>query len=98
MKRAERTVEAMIQMYCHDHHLRNSHLCSDCKELLEYSFSRIEKCCLKVNKSTCAKCPSHCYNPQMKERIILVMRYSGPRMIYCHPILATAHLIKSMKS
>ena len=38
------------------------------------------------------KCPTHCYKPEMRERVRAVMRYSGPRMLREHPVLAIAHL------
>lgn len=45
------------------------------------------------HKPTCGSCSVHCYKPSMKKRIIEVMRYSGPRMIFHHPLLACAHLV-----
>ena len=35
----------------------------------------------------------HCYQPQMREQIRQVMRYSGPRMLFHHPVMAIRHLI-----
>jgi len=35
----------------------------------------------------------HCYKPAMRENIRAVMRYSGPRMISHHPLMAIQHLI-----
>ena len=39
----------------------------------------------------------HCYQPQMREQIRQVMRYSGPRMLLYHPVLAIWHLVCSNK-
>ena len=39
----------------------------------------------------------HCYQPQMREQIRQVMRFSGPRMLLYHPVLAVWHLICSKK-
>ena len=47
------------------------------------------------NKTFCSNCKVHCYKPDMREQIRRVMRYSGPRMIKTHPILAIRHLIES---
>ena len=33
----------------------------------------------------------------MKEKIKLVMRYSGPRMMTDHPVIAMKHLIETKK-
>ena len=35
--------------------------------------------------------------PFMREKIREVMRFSGPRMIFHHPIMAVSHLIESNK-
>ena len=35
---------------------------------------------------------------EMREKIRLVMRYSGPRMIYTHPIMGFRHLFKKIKN
>jgi hypothetical protein len=37
----------------------------------------------------------HCYKPAMREKIKNVMRYSGPRVTFRHPILALFHVIDS---
>jgi hypothetical protein len=46
---------------------------------------------------TCAKCPVHCYRPELRERIRAVMRYAGPRMLFRHPRLAILHLWDRVK-
>jgi hypothetical protein len=93
MKREARTIETMIQIYCHDRHSREEQLCPDCADLLEYALARLEKCPFQENKCTCAKCPIHCYKPNMREKVRDVMRYAGPRMLRRHPILALRHLM-----
>ena len=35
--------------------------------------------------------------PVMREKIREVMRFSGPRMIYSHPITAIRHVIETKK-
>ncbi|MFA5375515.1 MAG: nitrous oxide-stimulated promoter family protein [Dehalococcoidia bacterium] len=96
IKREGNTVRAMIDMYCHKHH-NSSELCQECSALLEYAHRCLEKCPFREGKTTCLKCPVHCYKPVMRERIREVMRYSGPRMIYRHPIAAILHLIDSRR-
>jgi hypothetical protein len=54
---------------------------------------RLEKCPFEEGKTTCARCPVHCYKPEMREKIRAVMRYSGPRMLYRHPMLTIFHII-----
>lgn len=64
-----------------------------CKELLEYSRERLDKCPFGEGKTICTKCPVHCYRQEMRQKIRTVMRYSGPRMLYKHPVIAIQHLI-----
>ena len=73
-------------------------LCADCAELLAYARARLEKCRYGAEKPTCAKCTTHCYKPAMRERVRAVMRYSGPRMLKEHPVLAVAHLADGRKT
>jgi len=94
MTREARTIDVMIHIYCHDHHgIRGSELCPDCAELMSYAGLRLEKCPFQENKTTCARCPVHCYRPAMRDRIKAVMRYAGPRMLLRHPVLALLHLL-----
>ncbi|MFH0914897.1 MAG: nitrous oxide-stimulated promoter family protein [bacterium] len=67
-------------------------LCSECGPLLAYAERRVARCRFGDQKPTCARCTVHCYAPVMRERIRVVMRYSGPRMTTRHPLLALAHL------
>ena len=93
MTRERRTVAVMIALYCRDHHRSEDTLCPECSELMGYAHARLDKCPFGEGKTTCARCPVHCYRPAMRERIRTVMRYAGPRMILRHPVLALRHLI-----
>ncbi|MCK9547174.1 MAG: nitrous oxide-stimulated promoter family protein [Sphaerochaeta sp.] len=86
-------VEKMIRMYCKGKKHSNNGLCPSCSELVEYAQMRIDYCPLMEAKSFCSSCPVHCYNTEMRQRIRVAMRYSGPRMVYHHPLLALAHLM-----
>lgn len=92
LKREARTIEAMVHITCHRRHDTRRELCAECQELLEYAFVRLEKCPFQEEKSTCVNCKVHCYRPDMRERIRLVMRDAGPHMVYRHPHLAFMHL------
>lgn len=87
-----RTVEYMIRLYCHAHHSAAGELCQECSNLLDYAEQRLKSCPLQPDKPVCANCPIHCYKPEMREKIRRVMKYSGPRMMFHHPILATQYL------
>jgi hypothetical protein len=91
--REKKTVEAMIRLYCADHHGAAAELCESCAELRDYALGRLMRCPFQEGKTTCTRCPVHCYRPAERERIRIVMRYAGPRMIRRHPILALWHLL-----
>ncbi|MCJ7769641.1 MAG: nitrous oxide-stimulated promoter family protein [Dehalococcoidales bacterium] len=96
ISREGNTVAVMIALYCRKHHLADG-FCTQCKELLEYANERLEKCPFGERKTTCARCPVHCYRLEMRQRIRAVMRYSGPRMIYKHPVMAIRHLMDGQR-
>jgi hypothetical protein len=65
--------------------------------LLEYAKRRLDRCRFGEEKPTCGRCPVHCYGRAEKAAVIDVMRYSGPRMIVKHPVLAIRHLRDAME-
>jgi len=95
--REKKTIDAMIHLYCRKHHGTHGELCPECNELHEYAMLRLSKCPFQENKSTCGKCLVHCYKPDMKKKVNKVMRYSGPRMLLYHPILALHHVFDGRK-
>jgi len=92
MEREKKTIKVMIELHCRGKHQTKKELCPECFEILNYANFRLDKCRYGSYKTTCSKCPTHCYKPTMKEEIRKVMRYSGPKMIYKHPVLAIYHL------
>ena len=97
IEREDKTITAMIRLYCHDHHGTQEALCEECTGLLAYARLRLEKCPYQAEKPTCAHCPIHCYRPDMRERVREVMRYAGPRMLLHHPVLALRHLLDGLR-
>ena len=105
-KRAQefKVVELMIQVYCKGKHKNRlalksaENLCADCKSLCDYVRERVEKCPFMETKTFCSMCRVHCYKSDMREKIRLVMRYSGPRMLKYHPILAIRHVILTVQT
>ena len=87
----QKVLETMNGLYCRNNH-RDKSLCPDCANLLEYASQRSERCPYGENKTFCKNCKTHCYKPDMRERIKTVMRYSGPRMLFRHPVLFAQHL------
>lgn len=97
-KKEKELIPGMIQKYCKaKHNPENGELCEDCKALTEYALFRLEKCPFKENKPFCSFCKIHCYKADMREKIKAVMRYSGPRMIFTHPVYALSHLVQMIK-
>ncbi|MGI1659421.1 MAG: nitrous oxide-stimulated promoter family protein [Desulfitobacterium sp.] len=92
-QREKKTVEVMIKLYCKDNHKTESELCTVCQELFSYSLKRAENCMFGEDKPVCGDCTVHCYKKDMREKIRVVMRYSGPRMILQHPVMAIQHLV-----
>jgi hypothetical protein len=92
-EREKATLRAMIGLYCRDLHHSGDVLCEECAALLEYALARLDKCTFGADKPKCSDCTVHCYKPAMRERIRDVMRYSGPRMMVRHPVLALGHVV-----
>jgi hypothetical protein len=97
LEREQHTIAVMAGMYCRAHHgpaERDAEgLCVECAELMAYARLKLGCCRYGVQKPTCLNCPTHCYGPHMRERVREVMRYSGPRMLKTHPVLAARHLL-----
>lgn len=87
----------MIRLYCRKNHRSKDAVCFECRELLDYAEERSSHCPFMENKTFCSNCSVHCYRPDMRERMRLVMAFSGPRMLFCHPGMALWHLICSVK-
>jgi len=94
-----KTIPVMIKMYCNHHHkTKKGELCEECKKLNDYSLYRLNKCPFKYNKKFCNFCKVHCYQAEMREKIKEVMKFSGPRMIFTHPLFAISHLFQKIRS
>jgi len=97
MQREAATIKAMIRIYCRHHHGSKQNLCDSCSELLDYALKRLKNCPFQEKKTTCGKCPVHCYKPDMRKKIRDVMRYVGPRMILYHPVMGLMHTIDGFR-
>ena len=93
----KKVVSLMISLYCKKKHKHKKELCSVCQELTNYALTRIERCPFMENKTFCSNCKVHCYKPDMRRQIKEVMRFSGPRMLFYHPVLAIKHVIETKK-
>jgi hypothetical protein len=94
----QKTIRLMIGIYCcaaHGHQ-RQEPICQECVRLADYAEARLERCPWGEKKPTCARCPAHCYKPDMREAVRNVMRFSGPRMLVHHPVRGIRHLFKGL--
>ncbi len=95
-EREKQLVSQMIALYCKKQHGGKS-LCPDCAALDAYARQRSDRCPFMETKTFCSNCKVHCYKPEMREKIRAVMRFSGPRMLFHHPVIAIRHMIETKK-
>ncbi len=94
--REKRMVSEMIALYCcKQHGSPQGVLCPECEELAAYARQRSDRCPFMETKTFCSNCRVHCYRPDMRDRIRAVMRFSGPRMLFHHPIAAIRHVVST---
>ena len=97
IQREARTLRAMFRLFCRSNHGRQADLCPQCAELQAYALQRLAHCPFQEGKTVCARCPVHCYKPEMRTRIKLVMRTAGPRMLLRHPLLTIQHTLDARR-
>ena len=98
LRTEHRTIKVMIGMYCHDHHKPSDEFCQECGALFDYATKRIDHCPWGAEKPACSQCTIHCYEQSRRAKIIQIMRYSGPRMLFRHPFYAIAHLLTKQRA
>lgn len=96
-EREKKMVSEMIALYCRKKHGTKGTLCPECAALNGYARQRSDKCPFMETKTFCSNCKVHCYKPEMREKIRIVMRFSGPQMIFHHPVAAIRHVIETKK-
>ena len=90
-----KTVRKMIEIYCKGQHRRKSgDLCESCAELMHLCRSKGRAMPTYGRKKHFVPCAKHTvmHRPignELKE----VMRYSGPRMLWIHPIMTIRHIL-----
>ncbi|WP_242479138.1 nitrous oxide-stimulated promoter family protein [Lamprobacter modestohalophilus] len=101
IRREKRTITAMLNLYCQDHHAArgvSSQRCDACDELLRYAHQRLDNCVFGELKQPCNQCTVHCYSKSLRPRIVEVMRYAGPRMTLRYPLLSILHLWDKLRA
>lgn len=97
IRQEQRTIDAMLGIYCRDHHGTARRLCPDCESLRSYAHQRLATCPFQEEKPVCNRCEVHCYSVAKREQVRAVMRYAGPRMPLRHPWLALRHLLDKLR-
>lgn len=96
-QREKQMVSQMITLYCRRTHHTRGALCPDCAALNQYACARSDRCPFMETKTFCSNCRVHCYKPDMQEKIRIVMRFSGPRMIFYRPVVAIRHVVETKR-
>ena len=96
-QREKQMVSLMITLYCRRTHHTREALCPDCAALNQYACARSDRCPFMETKTFCSNCRIHCYKPDMREKIRIVMRFSGPRMIFYRPVVAIRHVVETKR-
>lgn len=78
-EREKRTVSQMIALYCAANHKDEPH--------------EVRAVCGKPLCAACAELGAYCAKRTEREAIRAVMRFSGPRMLFAHPVAALRHLL-----
>ncbi len=97
LAREWKTMAAMVRCFCRGRHGGQADLCPQCRQLLDYATTRLQRCRFVADKPTCANCPVHCYQPHRREQMREVMRYAGPQMLWRHPILSLRHWLDGFR-
>jgi len=98
MQREAKTVAAMIDISCTEHHgTPRGELCGTCADLLDYALLRLARCPFQEGKTSCGNCRVHCYKPDMRERAREAMRTAGPRMPLRHPLMTIWHFFDGLR-
>ena len=86
IEREKQTIKLMVEIYCKKKHGTKGELCAECHKRLSF-------CKFGEEKSTCSRCPIHCYKKDMKEKAKEVMKFSGPRMLLYKPSEVVRHAL-----
>ncbi|MGY3765492.1 nitrous oxide-stimulated promoter family protein [Vagococcus vulneris] len=86
------TVQAMIAIYFKQ--FSDEEHQKEREEIERYAMKRLDFCQFGDDKPTCKTCPVHCYSKKYREKMKVIMIYSGPRMLIYHPLMSIKHFIK----
>jgi len=93
LKSEENDLIFMIKYYCKGNHA-SENPCEECTQLIEYAKMRLSLCRFKERKPVCSGCKIHCYSKEYKEKIKMIMHFSGPKMLFVNPLIVLRHIIR----
>jgi hypothetical protein len=83
LDRERKTIEVMVQFYCHTH--PDAAPCPECRKLLDYAKARLASCGFASEKPLCATCAFRCFESTRREQLQTVIGYAGPRLLWRYP-------------
>jgi len=93
IQKEQRIVSSMIDLYMEKHLDSSDSLSREkCIELKNYAIMRLKRCQFGENKPACKSCKVHCYSPDKRKDIKIIMRFSGPRVFFRNPIESLKHI------
>lgn len=83
-----------VEVYCNGKHgavdrasfslpagLGERRLCPECSAFMQYAVTKRMKCPLEAEKPTCKHCRIHCYAKPQREKVRVIMAYSGRKLM-----------------
>lgn len=90
--REKKTIDLMVGLYCR-RKLGLATVPEEYQDFLTYAHARLDRCRFGERKTSCKRCPVHCYSKPRREQARRIMRWCGPRMFLYAPLAALRHLI-----
>jgi hypothetical protein len=88
---------AMIKMYCKNHHVYQNKVCRECERLQELFARKLAFCESGTNKPTCVACTNSCYTPVGARQGKTIYRWARKRIWLRHPVLMLRYCLDSIK-
>lgn len=96
-EREKKMISQMIALYCHrNHHTRGAPL-SRVRGAERLRPRPLRALPVHGDEDLLRQLPRARYKPDMREKIRAVMRFSGPRMIFYHPVAAIRHVVETKR-
>jgi len=97
ISREKKIIEAMVRIYCKNHHGSKGKLCPECSELFDYAKMRLDRCPFQEKKYMRQVLSTLLPASDGRKSEGVLMKYSGPRMLLHHPGRAIYHLVDGRK-